>query len=144
MEVRNCPRCGKVFVYTGRRFCLDCFREQEEQFRQVEMYLRSHPGANLQTVADGTGVAKEVILEFIRSGRLVTLKAEGLLRCEICGRPIDRGRICEACATQMKSGLGHGRVRFEPGGGQEPSATFARDHRVHILDMLKKKSGRKK
>ncbi|MDK2883205.1 MAG: hypothetical protein PWP58_1541 [Bacillota bacterium] len=139
MEVRNCPRCGKVFVYTGFNLCPACRREEEELFDRVEAFLRSHPGANLEEVAEGTGIAKEIILDFIRSGRLVTtLKSEGALRCEICGRPIDQGRICKECAGQLKQGLVRERAQQAP--FQRKEGASRREHRLHIADLLREKS----
>lgn len=140
MEVRNCPRCGKIFVYTGFNLCPACRREEEELFERVEAFLRSHPGANLEAVAEGTGIAKEIILDFIRSGRLVTaLKTEGLLRCEICGRPIDQGRICKECAGRLKQGLVKEKTPQAPLERKE-GATW-REHRLHIADLVKEKAG---
>ncbi|BCV25532.1 MerR family transcriptional regulator [Gelria sp. Kuro-4] len=136
MEVRNCPRCGKMFAYSGFKLCPACRREEENLFAQVESYLRTHPGANLEAVAEGTGIDKEIILDFIRNGRLVTLKAEGLLRCEICGRPIDQGRICRQCAGQLKKGLVQERKPAAPAPAEE-----GRDHRLHIADLVMGKTG---
>lgn len=134
VEVRNCSRCGKVFVYTGNRQCPSCYREEEALFQQVDKYLREHPGANLEMVAGGTNIPKETILEFIRRGRLVTLKAEGLLRCEICGRQVDKGRICSDCARELTQGLA--KKAMPPTIG---SSGMRRGDRMHIADLLQKK-----
>lgn len=139
MEVRNCPRCGKIFVYTGLKLCPSCQRAEEELFETVQTYLRNHPGANLEEVAEGTGIDKEIILDFIRSGRLVALKVEGLLRCEICGRPIDQGRICKECAGELKKGLVKKKEKEEPAPRTEQRSW--RDHRLHIADLVKEKTG---
>ena len=139
MEVRNCPRCGKIYVYTGQRLCPSCFEEEETLFRQVETYLREHPGANLEAVAEGTKIAKEIILDFIRRGRLVTLKADGLLRCEICGRPIDQGRICDNCAGELKQGL------MKKAAVDRTSDNSRRsEDRMHIADLLQRKGSKRR
>lgn len=132
MEVRNCPSCGKIYIYTGQRFCPVCMQKEETLFEQVEGYLHDHPGANLEAVAKGTGIAKEIILDFIRRGRLVTLTAEGMLRCEICGRPIDQGRICNDCADELKGGLAN-KMKSQ---AAQPSETLRRsEERMHIADL---------
>lgn len=141
MEVRNCPSCGKIYVYQGQRLCPSCFEEEEALFAQVDSYLRDHPGANLEAVADGTGIAKEIILDFIRRGRLVTLTAEGLLRCEICGRPIDQGRICTECAEGLKTGLGR---RTQADRRQDSTAFVRSEERMHIADLLQKRGRRRR
>ena len=106
-------------------------------FELVEQYLRDHPGANLEAVAEGTGIAKELILDFIRRGRLVTLNTEGLLRCEICGRPIDHGRICDDCAAKLRGG----KPGLAGSGRQDRSRDFSvrSDNRMHIADLLEKR-----
>jgi flagellar operon protein (TIGR03826 family) len=139
MEVRNCSRCGKIYVYVGQRLCPHCFEEEEALFQRVEKYLREHPGANLEAVAEGTNIAKEIILDFIRRGRLITLKAEGLLRCEICGRPIDQGRICQDCAGELKQGLQKKVADPAVDDNREYS-----DERMHIADLLQRKGNRRR
>lgn len=140
MEVRNCPNCGNIYVYAGQRLCPSCFQKEEALFEQVDQYLREHPGANLKTVAEGTGIAKEIILDFIRRGRLVTLNAEGMLRCEICGHPIDQGRICSDCAGQLRKGL----LSKDRSKWQDKSISKRSDERMHIADMLQKKGRRRR
>lgn len=135
MQVRNCPGCGKIYVYTGQRLCPSCFKEEEALFEQVDKYLRDHPGANLEAVAEGTGIAKEIILDFIRRGRLVTLETAGLLRCEICARPIDQGRICNDCAAQFKEGL----TRKKALPARSDAISKRSDERMHIADLLQKR-----
>ena len=140
MEVRNCPQCGKIYVYTGQRLCPNCFEEEETLFQQVDKYLREHPGANLEAVAEGTNIAKETILDFIRRGRLVALKAEGLLRCEICGQPIDQGRICKDCARKLKQGLTK-KTTVDP---VLDGSLGRSEDRMHIAELLQKKGKRRR
>lgn len=137
MEVRNCPRCGKIFVYTGVNLCPACRREEEELFRQVRSFLHSHPGANLEEVAQGTGIDKGLILEFIRRGRLLPLKGEGELRCEICGRPIEQGRICRECAGELTQGL----VKAKPASPPQREDSLRGEHRMHVADLVARKTG---
>lgn len=139
VEVRNCSRCGKIYVYTGQRLCPSCFEEEEALFQQVDKYLREHPGANLEAVAEGTNIAKEIILDFIRRGRLVALKAEGLLRCEICGQPIDQGRICSDCAGELKRGL----TKKAPLERTDGSLRRG-EERMHIADLLQRKGSKRR
>jgi hypothetical protein len=115
--------------------CPSCFKEEEALFEQVDKYLRDHPGANLEAVAEGTGIAKEIILDFIRRGRLVTLETAGLLRCDICARPIDQGRICNDCAAQFKEGL----TRKKALPARSDAISKRSDERMHIADLLQKR-----
>ncbi|HKM39209.1 MAG TPA: hypothetical protein VJ036_02965 [bacterium] len=137
MEIRNCPQCGQLYTYSGHRLCPSCYQKEAEVFELVEQYLHDHPGANLEAVAQGTGIAKEVILDFIRRGRLVTLSTEGLLRCEICGRGIDHGRICDDCAVKLRGG------KLSPAGpgikDRSKGVLVRSDNKMHIADLLEKR-----
>jgi len=108
LELRNCPVCGKVFVFVTRNLCPECAAKEEEEFRKVKDYLYEFPGATMEEISEKTGVSTKRILEFLREGRLI-LKKENvniLLRCEMCGAPILAGRLCEKCAGDMKKKFG--------------------------------------
>ncbi|NLJ34501.1 MAG: MerR family transcriptional regulator [Firmicutes bacterium] len=104
MEVRNCRRCGKMFVYLGRDVCPQCRAEEEQEFEEVRDYLRKSPYADLEELHRETGVKKETILSFLREGRLEVLDTSlgGLGRCRICGTKISQGRICQECLRSFK------------------------------------------
>jgi len=108
MELRNCPVCGKVFLYTTRNLCPDCAAKEEEEFKKVRDYLYEVPGATMEEIAEKTGVSVKKILEFLKEGRLILKKdnANILLKCERCGAPILTGRYCEKCVEEMKKGFG--------------------------------------
>lgn len=133
MEVRNCPRCGKMFVFVGRKICPDCREKDERDFDRIREYLRSHPGANLEEIHEGTGVEKEKVLEFLREGRLEVRKngITAVRKCEVCGRVISRGRICDDCVQQFKSPLKRGNSR-----------EVGKRSRMYITEIWEKK-GRK-
>lgn len=104
MKVRNCRRCGKMFVYVGRDVCPQCRAEEEEEFEQVREYLRNNPYADIEELYEKTGVKKETILSFLREGRLEVLDSSlgGIGRCRICGKRIPQGRICQECLQSFK------------------------------------------
>ncbi|WP_422446897.1 TIGR03826 family flagellar region protein [Thermoanaerobacterium sp. DL9XJH110] len=106
MELRNCPECGKLFVYTVKNLCPDCVKKEEEDFEKVRDYLYDNPGATIEEVSEKTGVDSKKVLEFLREGRLVLKNANaGILSCEMCGAPILTGRYCDKCAGDMKKRL---------------------------------------
>ena len=45
LRVKNCDRCGKVFVSSGVPICPDCYEKEEEQFQIVKKYLAEHKRA---------------------------------------------------------------------------------------------------
>ncbi len=106
MNLRNCSRCGKLYVFSGQQLCPDCFKEQEDDFEKVRAYLQEHPGANLEQVHQATGVDRSTILHFMRTGRLTA--REGFAKelcCERCGRPLASGRLCTECRSELSRRL---------------------------------------
>jgi flagellar operon protein (TIGR03826 family) len=103
MELRNCPVCGKLFVYTVRNLCPECAKKDEENFEKVRQYLYDVPQATLEEIAEKTGVPAKNVLEYLKEGRLMLKKSNlNILSCEMCGSPILTGRYCEKCAKEMK------------------------------------------
>jgi len=104
-NIRNCKRCGKIFLYAGVPICPECLAKEDEQFRKVKRYIDEHSGAGVQETSDETGVPVDVVVEFLRQGLLVTGSgAGGQLVCMVCKRPITRGRLCPKCEAALGPG----------------------------------------
>jgi len=104
-SIRNCKRCGKLYVFVGGAVCPDCLAKEEEQYRKVKLYIDSHPGCGVQETSDGTGVPVDIVVEFLRQGLLVTGSGpEGQLVCMICKKPITKGRVCPKCEAALTLG----------------------------------------
>lgn len=107
MELRNCPNCGKLFVYVTKNLCPACAKKDEENFRNVKDYLYDNPGATIDEVSEETGVDTKKILEYLKEGRLILKQNNAsILSCESCGKPILTGRFCKNCITDMKQKFG--------------------------------------
>lgn len=102
-EIRNCPRCGKIFTYISRPICNNCMELEENEFKVVKEYIYDNPGASISEVAHETGVSVEKIMRFLREERLEISSENSnlMLECERCGRAIKSGRFCENCKVQM-------------------------------------------
>lgn len=106
-EIRNCPRCGKIFTYIGRPICNRCIEDEEDEFKRVKEYVYDNPGATISETSQVTEVSVEKIMRFLREERL-EIKAENsnmMLQCERCGAPISAGRFCEHCKKDLNSGF---------------------------------------
>ena len=102
MKPMNCPRCGKLFTKILSPVCPKCERLEEEQFQEMRKYIEEEPHATITEVSEATGVPTKRILRYIREGRLIvpeTMKVE--IRCFTCGKQIDEGSYCDACAAKM-------------------------------------------
>ncbi len=108
-ELANCAKCGKVYVKTGiRELCYDCFREEEEAFEKVRRFInkRENRTASMKEISEGTGVPEELVLKFIKQGRLNIARLPNVgYPCESCGRTIRTGKICERCARRISKEL---------------------------------------
>ncbi len=98
MEVRNCPRCGKIFTFITSPICSNCEKEEENIFQTVRAYIEENPDAKMSKVSEETGVSVQKIIRYIKDGRLEVSKGiSGEIVCENCGCPIKTGRYCEPC-----------------------------------------------
>lgn len=108
-ELTNCPNCGAIFVKTQfRDVCPNCWKEEEEAFDKVYKYIRrrENRAATIRQVEEATGVKEELILKFIKTGRLRTTHFPNLgYPCDKCGRIIHHGKLCDRCANAFKKDL---------------------------------------
>lgn len=134
MELRNCPVCGRVFNYAGKNMCPACARKEDEEFDTVSDYLYKHPGAGVTEVSEETEVREELILRFLREGRLlVSDGASAGLFCEACGAPIRTGRLCQRCTEKLTRSVDRLTAVAQP----EPrSEQRSERERMHIADMV--------
>ena len=71
MNIKNCPKCGKLFSPVGGSLiCKDCIRAEEQEFEKVRDYLRENRGADINVVSEKTGVSTKKILRYLKEGRL--------------------------------------------------------------------------
>ncbi|MBU9721732.1 MULTISPECIES: TIGR03826 family flagellar region protein [Bacillaceae] len=107
-NIDNCPSCGKVFVKALRPVCNECHREVEKKFNTVYTFIKKRENrmASLEEVHEGTEVEKDLIVHFIREGRIHLAQFPNLgYPCEKCGSFIREGRICKECRSEIRSGL---------------------------------------
>ncbi len=139
MDIRNCKRCNRIFQYRGNQYCPSCMIELDEMFKIVRDYLYDHPEANVIQTSEATGVEEEVILEFLKQGRLELSQPSLAYVCERCGKPITTGRYCQVCLNnldkEMKKVLGE---------ASQNSQKLGRDSsRMYIYDYYTKKKNQK-
>ncbi|SDL67499.1 hypothetical protein [Halarsenatibacter silvermanii] len=108
MNIKNCKSCGNIFAPdAGEKFCPDCMGEREEKYKKVKDFLWDNPNATVDRVNEETGVEKDLIIEFVKEGRLEAdeVVVDGLLECERCGVSISSGRYCSSCKQELAQGL---------------------------------------
>lgn len=94
MELVNCTNCGAVYVKNSiRDICDNCYKEEEEAFDKVNNFLKKKQNrtASMVQVVEETGVPEELIMKFIKKGRIRLVHFPNLgYPCESCGRPIQK------------------------------------------------------
>ncbi|MFC0272218.1 TIGR03826 family flagellar region protein [Metabacillus herbersteinensis] len=106
-ELSNCPNCNAIFVKTQfRSVCEACYKKEENSYEAVYKFLRKRENrtAQLHEVIETTGVEEELILKFIRNGRIQISNFPNLsYPCGKCGASIREGKLCDNCETDIKS-----------------------------------------
>lgn len=108
-EITSCPNCGDIFVKNKfRDVCQKCWKAEEEAYERVYKFIRKREkrAATIQQVVDATEVEEEMILKFIKKGRLQTAQFPNLgYPCDKCGKIIQTGKICGSCAEELRKEL---------------------------------------
>ncbi|MFY4775083.1 TIGR03826 family flagellar region protein [Metabacillus sp. RGM 3146] len=106
-ELANCPNCNQLFVQTQfRTVCMDCYKEEERKFEAVYAFLRKRENrsANIDEVVERTSVEEELVLKFIRLGRIQISNFKNLgYPCEKCRTMIREGKICLSCKKDLEA-----------------------------------------
>ena len=65
----------------------------------IKEYLYQNPGAMLSEVSVELNISLDKIERFLKEGRLELTSEEGSfhLECEMCGKSIRSGRLCDEC-----------------------------------------------
>lgn len=105
----NCPNCGALFVKTNLRdVCEKCYKEENQAFETVYKFIRKRENrtATIYEAAEGTGVDEELIIKFIRTGKLKLAQFPNLgYPCQKCRTIIREGILCDDCSKDLRSEL---------------------------------------
>ncbi|MEN8701716.1 TIGR03826 family flagellar region protein [Bacillus infantis] len=108
-ELSNCPICGELFVRNQfREVCQSCWKDEEMAFETVYQYIRKRENraATIVQVENATSVDEDLILKFIRTGRLKITQFPNLgYPCDKCGAIIREGKLCTKCKDSLIKGI---------------------------------------
>ncbi|MFZ7101358.1 MAG: TIGR03826 family flagellar region protein [Peptococcaceae bacterium] len=106
MDLRNCPQCGRVFVYLHSNLCPACKKNEEEEFVKVKNHLKKNPHISIFELSEATEVDESKIVKWVREGRLEGENHTGLtVSCERCGKMMPKGRYCQQCSNELAKGF---------------------------------------
>ncbi|USK54627.1 hypothetical protein LIS82_24300 [Cytobacillus solani] len=108
-ELTNCPNCNDIFVKNQfREICQNCWKEEEKAYETVYQFIRKRENraATMEQVVSATGVEEELILKFIKTGRLKLTQFPNLgYPCDKCGAIIRTGKLCDHCSEVLRKEL---------------------------------------
>jgi flagellar operon protein (TIGR03826 family) len=108
-QLINCPNCNDIFVKNQfRDLCPKCWKREEDDFQTINQFMRKRENraATIEQVVKYTGVDEELILKFIKKGRLQLTNFPNLgYPCDKCGRIIRTGKLCEKCSQGLREEL---------------------------------------
>jgi flagellar operon protein (TIGR03826 family) len=104
-QLDNCVICGRLFLKAHTDYCLDCYKEIEQDFKKVDAFIKDeNRNATLEELSEATEVSEKRIADFIRSGRIYGEDFPNLgYPCTHCGTVIKRQLLCQSCFDQFSS-----------------------------------------
>lgn len=109
MELENCPNCNEIYEKNKfRDVCPKCWKKEEADFQTVNNFMRKRVNrvATVEQIVDQTGVSENLILKFIKKGRLQPSMFPNLgYPCDRCGRFIQKGNLCTVCNEELRDEL---------------------------------------
>ncbi|HQQ00466.1 MAG TPA: hypothetical protein PLY86_18575 [bacterium] len=116
--------------------CQQCQKEEDEELRDAQEYLRSHPRASIYDLVDELEIEQPLIGRWVEEGRLALIKdleeEANTPRCASCGREIKEGETyCRTCLFKRLQGKGAQR-KTEPDKEQAPEKPQTRVSGMHF------------
>ncbi|MCL1905665.1 MAG: flagellar protein [Clostridiales bacterium] len=106
----KCKICRTPFFSYGSRLCPQCQDQIDTDFVTVRDYIYDNPdAASVEKIAQATGVNEKSIIYMLEENRLTAsgaLASASGLRCQVCGRNINTGTVCESCKSALSKDLG--------------------------------------
>lgn len=95
-----CKECGGVMIFkgVGEYQCEKCKALDYDDYGKVRNYVEKHRGATAAETEAATNVTQRTIRHMLKEGRLqVTADSKVFLKCEMCGKNIQSGKLCTDC-----------------------------------------------
>jgi len=136
MKLKNCKKCQKLFVNVLEKdICQECCEKEEEKHKEILRYLNNNPNASIKEICESIKVSENNVIELIKYKR-VTLGIPVEYNCEVCGRKIKAGRVCEVCKGKMEKELGKAVEKLKKEEVEEAAKNLATKY---ALELRKKK-----
>ena len=141
MSIVQCRMCRKPFHSVSGMICSECSRQVDKDFMTVRDYIYDNRHASIDKTSEETGVKKSVILHLLKEGRLMldNPDSEGLLRCDVCRKPINTGRMCKECNEKVASTMSRSIETGKPPKPEKKDRIATKNTaKMHTDDMRKR------
>ena len=108
-----CEKCGGIVRPRGSGVfaCEDCGHEVMDDYGKVKTFLEKRGPSNILEISVGTGLERSVVSKLLSDGRIqVHQNATAGPTCANCGTPIQRGKYCTVCMSEMSGNRPKGSV----------------------------------
>ena len=105
-QLDNCRICGTLYFKDHTDYCLDCYKDIEQEFKTVNDFLKIECNrfANIRETSRSTTVSVKRIADFIRDGRIYADDFPNLsYPCKHCGTEIKRQILCDDCYMEFSA-----------------------------------------
>ena len=108
-QLINCKKCNRLFsAVDDSLLCSRCNDAIDDGFTRVREYIYDHPTSSLKQVSEGTEIKPDVVLKWIREGKIILGGSSTITFCERCKAPTDGTRYCVNCIQEIARGLKEG------------------------------------
>ncbi len=79
--LKNCKKCGKLFVSTGSMICSSCIEADRDLYGRITEYIAHRPNSTIFDVAEALDISVRKVLDLVNDGNLElrckTINTEG-------------------------------------------------------------------
>lgn len=78
---KECDECGSSLKYLGlgEYMCEKCAHKMFDDYGKVRNYVENHPGDNVYTISEKTGVSKHIIKRMLEDKRFDLVDNKGIM-----------------------------------------------------------------
>ena len=104
-----CEKCKSAimkFIGCGNYKCPNCGHIDMDDWGKVREYLYEHKNSTALDISNNLGIPRMEITQMLRESKIeVAVGSESIITCEICGKSIRSGKICQSCEKQIHENI---------------------------------------
>lgn len=108
MSLRNCTKCGVMFINSASKLCPDCAKTRSSELDILDDWLKSPGKRLLSNLEKETGISAKTFTDYVLQGKIRAF-SHVWAECDICGHLTffkAKQVVCEKCCIQLKKRVG--------------------------------------